>query len=165
MASKRQRGEMSRSQASEPYDRRPFVSEATSERYHSLSMGKSLIPERGIMPHETQDFGVAVMIAERGWENFTVQPEPAVVAIVKEFYANAKEARNNVVQIRGKSGAFDRASINAYYRTVAIDDDEFIEYRQEELDWDQVIKYLCGLGQSGRSRESRLYSLLLKFMP
>lgn len=79
------------------------------------------------MPQEVHDRGVAAIITEWGWETFTAQSKAAVVAIVKEFYANAKEARNNVVQVRGKSVALDSSSINAYYKTVPIDND------QEEL--------------------------------
>lgn len=91
------------------------------------------------MPQEVYDRGVTATIAERGWETFTVQPEAVVVAIVEEFYANGKEARNNVVQVRGKSVAFNNVSINAYYQTVPMDHDEYTAYKQEELDWDQVI--------------------------
>lgn len=31
------------------------------------------------------------MIAERNWFDFTDQPEPAVIVVVNEFYANVKE--------------------------------------------------------------------------
>lgn len=76
-----------------------------------------LILERGIMPQEHHDRGIVATITERGWETFTAQPEAAVVAVVKEFYANAKEAKNNVVVVRGKSVAFNSTSINAYYQS------------------------------------------------
>lgn len=52
-----------------------------------------------------------------------------VVAVVKEFYVNVKEVRNNVVQLREILVAFDSTSINAYYETIPIDNDEFTEYR------------------------------------
>lgn len=97
MSSKRQRGEGSGSQKAQSYDKRRFVNKAASERYHSLLASKALIPKRRIKPHETQDGAVADMIIERGWSYFTQQPKAAMVTIVKEFYANAKEARHNIV--------------------------------------------------------------------
>lgn len=45
--------------------------------------------------------------------------------------------------VRGKSVGFNSLAINAYYQIVPIENDEFTEYRQEELDWDQVIRVLC----------------------
>lgn len=64
-----------------------------------------------------------------------------MVAIVKEFYANAKEAKGHVVQVYGKPVSFNKANINAYYHIRDMeDDDEFTEYRDEEFDRNQVIK-------------------------
>lgn len=71
------------SKSFKPYDKKRFVSEATSERFHKVLAGKILIPEQGLRPHETQDGSVAAMILERGWMDFTAQPEAAVVSIVK----------------------------------------------------------------------------------
>lgn len=88
MASKQQRGDVYDSQYSKVYDKKRFVSVAALDRYYSLLADKALIPERGIKPHETQDIGVAYMIKEKGYENFTQQLEAAVVVIVKEFYVN-----------------------------------------------------------------------------
>lgn len=55
------------------------------------------------------------MIEERGWQALTAQPEPAVVEIIREFYANAKEVEDNVAMVRGKHVPFDRRSIDEYY--------------------------------------------------
>lgn len=67
-----------------------------------------------------------------------------MVAIIKEFYTNTKEAQGHVMQVWGKVVSFDKVSINAYYRTRDMEDnDEFTEYRHEEPDWDELIKCLC----------------------
>lgn len=97
MAPKRQRGDGSGSRAPRQFDTTNFVSAAISERFHSLLVNKTLVLERGIMPQEYSDRGIIATIEERGWETLTAQPEATAVAIVKEFYANATEARNNVV--------------------------------------------------------------------
>lgn len=71
MSNKRQRVSGSTSQASKTDDKHIFINKATSKHYYSLLAGKVLILEWGIKPHETQDGGVADMIKEKGWENFT----------------------------------------------------------------------------------------------
>lgn len=68
-------------------------------------------------------------------------------AIVKEFYANAKEASGHVVQVRGNSVSFDKANINAYYHIRDMEDEgEFTKYRDEDFDRNQVLKCLCRPG-------------------
>ena len=53
----------------------------------------------------------------RGWRQFLAQPEPAVVPVVKEFYANVLEHRGKVVLVRGKMVPFHVEAINAFYQT------------------------------------------------
>lgn len=53
MSSKRQRGESSK--PSKAYDKKRFVSEAASERYHNVLASKALISKRGLKPHDTQN--------------------------------------------------------------------------------------------------------------
>lgn len=67
MAPKRLRGEGSSSNPTKAYDKKKFISEEASERYHSIKANKSLILERGILPNKIDDFGVAKIIEERGW--------------------------------------------------------------------------------------------------
>lgn len=135
MSSKHQRDDSSK--PSTPYDRKKFISEATSDPFHTVLPGKVLIPERSLRPHETQDGSMAAMILERGWLDFIAQPEATIVSVVKEFYANAKETQNHVVLVRGKAVSSDKASINTYYNIEDMsDDDEFTKYRHEDLDLD-----------------------------
>lgn len=71
MSTKCQRGDGSTSQALKSCDKHRFFNKSASDRYYSFLAGKMLILEWGIKPHKTQDSGVADMIKERGWENFS----------------------------------------------------------------------------------------------
>lgn len=49
--------------------------------------------------------------------------------------------------MHGKAVSYDEANINAYYHTPGmVDDDELMQYRERDLDWDQVIITLCRSG-------------------
>lgn len=129
MAPKRQRTYGSSSRALDAFDTTRFISEAASNHYHYFLAGKTLIPERGLCPHQTQT-NLATMIEGWSWGKFIEQPKPAVVSIVKEFYANAKQTEGRVVQVRGKVVSYDETNINAYYRLPGmVDDDKLMEYR------------------------------------
>lgn len=52
-----------------------------------------------------------------------------MVVVVKEFYANAVEAKDKVANVRGKLVLFDNVAINTYYQLALIEDDEFTYYR------------------------------------
>lgn len=123
------------------------MSEEASERFHTVLAGKKLIPERGLRPDATKTGHIATMIAETRWWEFTKQPEAAVISIVKEFYANAKEAEGFVIQVQGKSVPFDSTSINSYYQLEdMVVDDDFTQYYHNYLDLNEVIKCLCRPG-------------------
>lgn len=80
------------------------------------------------------------MITERKWWEFVKQPEATVVSIVKEFYANVKEARDSVVQVRGKPVSFDPESINSYYQLEGVvTDDGFTQYYHNDLNLGEVV--------------------------
>lgn len=135
MSYKHQKVDGSTPQASKSHDKHIFVNKATIDRYYSFLVVTVLILERGIKPHETQKGGVTDMIKERGWENFTQQSEAAVITIVKEFYANSKEAKGHMVYVRGMSELFDKATTNIYYHIRDMEDeDEFTKYRDDDFD-------------------------------
>ena len=70
-------------------------------------------------------------------------PEPAVVPIVREFYANGKESDDFRVFVRGKWVKFDRLTINHYYGLANIEDDQYQDLLEsEEAKWDE-IKNAC----------------------
>ena len=64
-------------------------------------------------------------IANKGWGKFVQHPEPAVVPVIHEFYANVAEHQNFKVFVRGKMVPFDRSTINKYYELLDIENDEY----------------------------------------
>lgn len=153
MAPKRQRGHGSSSKAATPYDTTQFISEATSDRYHNILVGKTPILEIGLRPQENQN-DLAAMIESRGWVKFTDQLKLAVVSSIQEFYTNAKETEGYVVQVHGKIILYDKARINAYYHTTDIEgNDKFTDYMAEDIDLEEVIKTLCRPGANWKSKE------------
>lgn len=91
--------------------------------YHGALLGKTFVLKRGLRPDETQDGEIAVMIAKCGWFDLAVEPGVAVINVVKEFYANAHDSDNNVVQVRGRSVSFSPNAINTYYNFPTLRDD------------------------------------------
>lgn len=69
MSAKRQRGEGSISTPSKSYDKKKFISVESFDRFTALT-NKTIIPERGLRPDETQYGEVAVMIVGR--DRFTL---------------------------------------------------------------------------------------------
>ena len=71
-------------------------------------------------------------------------PDPAVVPIVREFYANGKERDDLRVFVRGKWVKFDRTTINHYYGLVDIEDDHYQDLLEsEEAKWEEIKNALC----------------------
>lgn len=62
--------------------------------------------------------------------------------------------------MRGKAVSYDEANINAYYHTPdMVDDDELMQYRERDLDWDQVITTLYRSGAVWTIKGTVLISL------
>lgn len=125
MSSKRQRGATSCSR--QTVDRSKFISSNAAERFNKVLDKKTLVLERGLRLDANLDGDMAVMIAERNWFKLVEQPGPAVIPIVKEFYANVIERVESVVQVRQKPVAFDNDTINAYYGLKTPDLDDLYE--------------------------------------
>lgn len=109
MAPKRQRGVGSRSRASNQFDTSQFIGKVVSDHYHNILAAKTLILERGLRLDETlmDSHEISTMIAQRGSKEFTAQPQPTAISIVKEFYVNAKETEGRVVQVRVRPVLYD----------------------------------------------------------
>lgn len=113
---------------------------------------KSLVPERGLKPVARKDGEMAEMIAERKWDNFTRQPDPAAISIVKEFYANVASSDSFVVQVRGKAVAFSRNAINSYFRLPNIEVGDYLKRGMESFNLTAVIQGLCKPGTEWKLR-------------
>lgn len=95
MASKHQRGKGSGSASAPPkFDNHRFVSVAAQECYKRMAT-RSLVPKWGLRSDQSKDGDIAAMIAERNWFTFTEKPDPVVIVVVKEFYANISEKLSN----------------------------------------------------------------------
>lgn len=70
---------------------------------------------------------MVTMITERKWVHLTRQPDPAVITLVWEFYANAVNTEDDyVVQVRERSVAYDKKAINAYYHLPNYTHDDYL---------------------------------------
>uniref|UniRef100_A0A164YA28 Putative plant transposon protein domain-containing protein n=1 Tax=Daucus carota subsp. sativus TaxID=79200 RepID=A0A164YA28_DAUCS len=76
-----------------------FTSDGARTEFQRL-MNKSIVKERGFLP-TAEDGELLNMIQERGWESFCEAPEAVPLAIIREFYANAKENRDGFTVVRG----------------------------------------------------------------
>ena len=78
------------------------------------------------------------------WEILCEHPDPAVVPIIREFYANGKERDEFWVFVRGKWVKFDRTTINHYYDLADIEDDQYQALLEsDETKWDEIKNALC----------------------
>ena len=99
MAPKKKQKTGAASSSSKMFDKKKFVSQATFDRYGNSIIKKVPIQERGI---QLTWYKVLHPIKRRKWEIFVTHPEPSVVAVVREFYANASEHRNFRAFVREK---------------------------------------------------------------
>ena len=74
---------------------------------------------------EYMSYKVNWTIDANRWELLCLHPDPAVVPIVRKFYANGKERDGFRVFVRGKWVAFDRTTINGYYELLDLADDQY----------------------------------------
>ena len=71
-------------------------------------------------------------------------PDPAVVPIVREFYANGKGRDGFRVFVRGKWVAFDHTTINGYYGLPNLEDDQYQALLNNDVtNWDDIKDALC----------------------
>ena len=78
------------------------------------------------------------------WEILYEHPDPAVVPIVRDFYANGKERDDLRVFVRGKWVKFDRTTINHYYDLNDLEDDQYQDLLEsEEAKWEEIKNALC----------------------
>ncbi|KAJ4723320.1 hypothetical protein OWV82_006704 [Melia azedarach] len=95
------------------------------------------------------------------FETFTDRPDLVVIPVVREFYANAfYERKDDQVFVRGKMVSFVPKVINAYYKLPYIADDEYAKYKQEELDYNEIIQEMCVPGTKWKSSQDKNHAVL-----
>lgn len=122
------------------FDRRHFVSAAAEERYRHSVVHRNCIQERGF------ELLLQEKIQNLGWQTFASQPRACSIPLVKEFYANAKEHDNFKVFVRGRWVRFDRVSINRFYHTQDIPNDDYSRLRDEGVNPTTLINTLARAG-------------------
>ncbi|KAJ4708821.1 Retrovirus-related Pol polyprotein from transposon 17.6 [Melia azedarach] len=77
---------------------------------------------------------VSKVIVQRDWHKFVQNPDPPLVAVMKEFYANWLDPEEEVVTVRGTEVDCSISAINQVYGLVDIADEyfEFIKTVTEE---------------------------------
>lgn len=63
--------------------------------------------------------------------------------MIGEFYANALEAKGDIVQVQGKQVPFDPSSINTYFCLRGLKREENSKYRNGGHQWHKALKCLC----------------------
>ncbi|BAU03372.1 hypothetical protein VIGAN_UM088900 [Vigna angularis var. angularis] len=92
------------------------------EKHFQIVQDQRLWMERkvGWIPSLAPQFGVE--LERRGWENVAAYPTPANIALVKEFYTNARPFGNThkedyMSYVRGKIIRYDPDTINWFLHT------------------------------------------------
>ena len=143
--SKRQRGASSSTATpTRTYDRSKFRSAAAADRYDYM-VTKALTPERGLAP-EGNDGEMLQQIYQKGWLRFTAEPEPAVVNVVKEFYANAEDKAPFTAFVRGRTVPFSADAINAFYQLRVPHQCQYAYMRDFDPDYEEVIQTMTKPG-------------------
>ena len=132
-----------RTRNEQQFDPHVFVSKNASLRYNSYNQKMVDILERGLdIPEPINE-----EIERRNWEKLCGQPDPAILPLVMEFYANAKENEEiDTVVVRGKQVCFGSTAINKFYELPDIPDDEshsFHDFLENHVDWEEVINDVC----------------------
>ena len=94
----------------------------------------------------TLDSGVTQPIKNKKWEKFFEHPESVVISIVKECYVNTHEHQDYRMFVRRKMVLFNKTTINRYYELPDIENDEYHNLIEGELDWNMIKDVLCKAG-------------------
>ncbi|XP_073151875.1 uncharacterized protein [Henckelia pumila] len=91
---------------------------------------------------EVNESDVAVQVLNRGWGTFFKQPPPAIVPIVREFYANAAELVDGKAFIRGTLVYYAPNDLNILLETPDVDDSLYQSIALAS-DLHEVLQQLC----------------------
>ncbi|XP_014506339.1 uncharacterized protein LOC106766095 [Vigna radiata var. radiata] len=132
-----------------------FLSKKNEDHFQVIQ-NRRLLMERQVekLYLDAPDFGDE--LERRNWACILTYPEPASIAIVKEFYANARhfsdEEEPFLIYVRGRRVPFDALTINSFLGTDWPQDLASCEYtaaRSDEfkdVDIEEVERVLCVLG-------------------
>lgn len=168
MSSKRSRKDKASSSSSTiAYDKRIFVSEdAFLAHQAAIDKKKPWVPERGFDLYMYAPYDRMMdTIARRKWQLLCSQPNPAVKAVVREFYANATARNDFKAVVRGKTVSYSAVTINAYY---ALENIEHDDYHLFESNWQptEILRYISSPAGRWKTTEQPLsHKLPTHFLP
>ncbi|WVZ12531.1 hypothetical protein V8G54_017061 [Vigna mungo] len=129
-----------------------FLSEK-HEAHFQVVQNRRLLMERKVEQLILEAPQFAEELAQRHWMCILHYVEPASIAIVKEFYANARHFSDGeepfVSYVRGRRVPFDAATINTFLNTQWPEDTASCEFaaaranRYREVDFGDVERVLC----------------------
>ncbi|KOM34741.1 hypothetical protein LR48_Vigan02g089100 [Vigna angularis] len=119
------------------------------EKHFRVVQDRRLLMERkvGMIPNFAPQFGEQVL--GNDWGKLATYPAPANIAVVKEFYTNAKKigdypAENYLGYVRGHAIRYNPDSINNFLDTVwAGEQCQFALCMEEGVDYEDVERVLC----------------------
>ncbi|KOM47738.1 hypothetical protein LR48_Vigan07g144200 [Vigna angularis] len=119
------------------------------EKHFKVVQDRRLLMERkvGMIPNFAPQFGEQLL--GNDWGKLATYPTPANIAVVKEFYTNARKigdypAENYLGYVRGHAIRYDPDSINNFLDTVwAGEQCQFALCMEEGVDFDDVERVLC----------------------
>ncbi|KOM24864.1 hypothetical protein LR48_Vigan576s000100 [Vigna angularis] len=119
------------------------------EKHFKVVQDRRLLMERkvGMIPNFAPQFGEQLL--GNDWGKLATYPAPANIAVVKEFYTNAKKiddysAENYLGYVRGHAIRYDPDSINNFLDTVwAGEQCQFALCMEEGADFEDVERVLC----------------------
>ncbi|KOM52224.1 hypothetical protein LR48_Vigan09g088300 [Vigna angularis] len=130
----------------------PYSNKFLSHRHeqHFISVqDRRLLMERkaGWIPDLAPQFGEE--LENKNWEKIATYPAPANIAVVKEFYTNARRLGNSHTEdymsyVRGKSIRYDPYSINRFLHVEWTGEQcQFVLNMVEGVDYDDMERLLC----------------------
>ncbi|KOM31547.1 hypothetical protein LR48_Vigan01g110200 [Vigna angularis] len=134
------------------------------EKHFKVVQDRRLLMERkvGMIPNFAPQFGEQLL--GNDWGKLATYPTTANIAVVKEFYTNARKigdypAENYVGYVRGHAIRYDPDSINNFLDTVwAGEQCQFALCMEEGTDFDDVERVLCVPG--GHFQRNRTSSVV-----
>ena len=123
------------------YDVSRFVNEGDADRFGTICKNLSFIKEKGF--HHTDDF-FRKTIAAKGWRALCQPPHPAVMSVVREFYANLASHVVKKVRVRGVLVDFSVELINHFYNIYYVPSEPF-DRLYERPDYPEVIRVLTNV--------------------
>ncbi|KOM40986.1 hypothetical protein LR48_Vigan04g118400 [Vigna angularis] len=122
------------------------------ERHFNIVQDRRLLMERkaGLIPDFAPQFGE--QLENKNWGRLATYPAPANIAVVKEFYTNARRLgdhpnENYMSYVRGQTIRYDPDSINRFLNTEwAGEQCQFALNMEEGADFVDVESVLCVLG-------------------